>query len=128
MNDPVQWGQTVSVRQAIEEFNNNTTKLSKRVIFLNYILIILTVVLVFLTFVMIFQPNSSRYQFDKIEARTPGAWYEQKSGYIVKDTATGRIYEWVSFLPNEESTTMMQRSIVIDPINNKAVSTKQSLD
>lgn len=51
--DPVQWGKTEQVKKAIEKLDASTTKLSNRMIFLNWILVILTAVIMVLTIVLV---------------------------------------------------------------------------
>jgi len=52
-DDPVAWGKIGLVEKAIKTLNESTTKLSKRMIFLNWILVILTAVILGLTIVLV---------------------------------------------------------------------------
>ena len=96
--------------------------------YLNFFLALIVILLGIIAFAVLNQPHPGRYIFENQKFQPmsdQNKWYEQKYGYFIKDTATGKIYEWVSFLPDKNTLTFEHRLIIIDPVNNYIQSVDQ---
>lgn len=91
--------------------------------YLNFILTLLVVCLIAISCIIYFKPLPNRYHF----VTKPEKDFGKFSGYIVQDTATGKIYEWTTIIitvgEGEKGRSLRAESIDIkDPVNNKAIS------
>ena len=72
-----------------------------------------------------FKPMPNRYSFEKFDDITSSSFRE--FGYIVKDSASGKIYKWTTQLLGSEGHQNITTNVVVtDPVRTPYQSVKET--